>query len=1090
MGIFPLMEPVVFNEAGFVTLSSASRSITRIEGPPGSGKSLLLAREAVRLQVQDGLPPQGILLLAVSGANKKRLQRYLKQEIQKAGLAESEISVMTLDDWLLSLLNSAQLEGEPWVLLTELEVRLIIAELLQSKIQDSDLWYLAAQGTSLAGLVTEFIRQCQLQGLSPKQLKEKAQSERICLLAEVYESLERLTTQSHLITYPQLIQQVALLSAQDLTVLPQVLLIDEAQELSQAHYEFLDRLPASLVLAGNEKLSIRSYRGAQPNQFQKFFENQPVAVQVQQASMRGNTATLALLNGFLPQAVWEEQSSNLEQLKQNIQFGYYEDPEQEALALADRIIAFVGSQQVGNRPSQWEDCVVLLRSAHYKQQLVNAFTQREIPFFDMKFSDETLQIQRGLFDLLHIFTGWESLQLTVGRFDTEESLGHYWKQLSLSTADREAFIQNNNRYLIRWLETVVQDEEQGHVLSQLRQEDSGSLEWGLPKWLEHNQTAPVLLDALRKLIALYESWLAERLPLLLFVQAVRLLSPNLLPNEADENFAIPEDLIGFQDALTQLAGRYQKATGKTITLQKILDHYASLWDAGSPTETAKSTGVRLRSIHQVQGEEFAWVAIPFLVSGEFPYRREMSELLGDEELALLGLQFQSGISETEERRLLAVGMTRATHQLILTAHCREDVTNTVETVLPSPFYIELLAEKRRLLGNTSPVLICDCHSKLTLPESCDIHHGAGQVVLNPDADVQTESPFARYTGQSVWANLEAQQAEPVFDDAFVITTSPTAISTYMKCPRQYFYKHLLGLPEAGTVSASLGTLVHKVMEVFNSQTQPGAYTVERLIDLAEALFVFDSDPNRFHMAGYGERERRDLTEMSPLALATLRTRLLASIEDLKNKGYFDRYGSMKGVYAERELREVEIEGIERCRFKGKMDAVIQLADGNWEVVDYKTYGTSKYASKWDSCEKNFQKILEPLPDENGLSHSERFADKMSSAYPIDYQLPLYYLACRQDPLFQGKLEGISLQLVRPQFAKDAAQGAIRLGVSAQDLEAKRVQIVADIQSYIVDPLLGSQLFQADPASLTACGYCAYARICEGAQASDESGENA
>jgi CRISPR/Cas system-associated exonuclease Cas4 (RecB family) len=383
-----------------------------------------------------------------------------------------------------------------------------------------------------------------------------------------------------------------------------------------------------------------------------------------------------------------------------------------------------------------------------------------------------------------------------------------------------------------------------------------------------------------------------------------------------------------------------------------------------------------------------------------------------------------------------------------------------------------------------------CKRTFSLHIRIRVHHGAGQVVLNPDADVQTESPFARYTGQSVWATLEAQQAEPVFDDDFVITTSPTAISTYMKCPRQYFYKHLLGLPEAGTVSASLGTLVHKVMEVFNSQTQPGAYTMERLIDLAEALFVFDSDANRFHMAGYGERERRDLTEMSPLALTNLRTRLLASIEDLKNKGYFDRYGSMKAVYAERELREVEIEGIERCRFKGKMDAVIQLADGNWEVVDYKTYGTSKYASKWDSCEKNFQKILEPLPDESGLSHSERFADKMSAAYPIDYQLPLYYLACRQDPLFKDKLEGISLQLVRPQFPKDAGQGAIRLGVSAQDLETKRAQIVADIQNFIVNPLLGSQSFQADPASHTACGYCAYAEICEGAQAEDESGETA
>lgn len=1075
-----------------MNLSSSSRSITRIEGPPGSGKSRMLAREAVRLSVQDGVEPSEMILLAMSAANQKRLSRYLRQEAKGAGLGEFSAAVKMLDTWLLSLLNRDAGGQEPWVLLTEVETRLVVMELLQTRLSETDLWYRAAQGSALAALATDFIRQCQLQGVSPREVGTNAPSSgRPALLAGVYEAFEQATERSRLVTYPQLIGKARHLPEQALSGLPKVILLDEAQELSSAHYEFFRRLSVHLVLAGNEKLSIRSYRGANPELFQSAFQDAPTTILVQQAAMRNNTAILTLLNGFLPQPVWEEQSPDLEQLKQMVRFGYYDDPEQEALALADQMIAFVGNQFVGSPQSesdscvaQWEDCVVLLRSARYKPHLIHAFTQRNIPFFDAMLSDEALEIQRGLFDLLQIFIGWERIQLEPGHFGDSGRLSRYWDGVSLSVAEREAFIQGNNWHLTRWLEACLQGETQSAALGELRQTQAETRVWALPGWLDPYQTTPAIREAIGQLLALYGNWLTEQSPVLLMAQAVTRLLPEQPPLESSEERPLPASFQGFHDALAQLAERYQRATGKPISLSQLLAHYVALWEAEPTAASGKPAGVRLRSIPQVQGEAFAWVAIPFLVGEEFPYRREMPELLTPEDWQSLGVAEFASINESEERRLLAVGMSRATQQLVLTAHRREDsasAASDMDTVLPSSFYVALLAEKRRLLGNPSPVLVCECHTKPTSATACDIQHGASDMALNPDADVQTESPFARYIGKSAWADLEAQEAEPVFDADAVLTTSPTAISTYMKCPRQYYYRHLLGLPSKGTVSASLGTLVHKVMELFNSQTQPGEYTVERLTDLAEALFCFETEPNRFHLAGYGERERRELTEMSRLAVDALRVRLLASIADLKDKGYFDRYGTMKAVYAERELREVEIDGIARCRFKGKMDAVIQLADGHWEVIDYKTYGASKYATQWDACDQNFQKVLEPLPDDADLSHAERFVGQMSAAYPVDYQLPLYYLACRQDPLFQGQLEGVSLQLVRPQFPKNANQGAIRLGISATDLEAKRTQLVADIQQYVVNPILGSPVFQADPASGDACGYCAYAAICEGSQ---------
>lgn len=1083
-----------------MSVSSNPRTITRIEGPPGSGKSRLLAKEAVRLFVQDGIPAETMLLLVVSGRNKRRLAGYIQEEARRQQLQGFACQVETLDDWLLSLLNrGADNQSGNWALLKDLELRLIVRALMISGEAASAVWQGPMQGNALAGLVVEFIRRCQLQGVSPVDIQAEAESERLNVLCGLYQALEQVCGRANLLTYPQLIRQVSQLPLLASLNLPQAVLVDDAQELSATHFEFFRKLSAHLVLAGNEKLSVRGYRGAAPELFQSAFQSEPVSVKVQQSTWRENTAVLTLLNRLLPEPIWEEQTPNLEQLEKSVQFGYYSDPEAETLALADQIIALVGREVVScgseePRPMEWGDCAILLRSERYRPYLVNAFIQRNIPFFDSQLTEESQAIQRALYDLLNILAGWEAVGLKPEHLSEAGALALYWNRAPLSISEREAFVQANNWHLTRWLETLLHHDERDIDLSGWRRSaEDLSLVWALPFWLAPRQAPPVVRDAIAQLATLYGNWLEQRSCLSLMIQAVSYLLPEpFLSAVADSGPLLSElslaPLVAFQEELSQLEERYRKATEQVLPLAHLLEHYDALWAPTSfKTEKNRQSGVRVLSLHESQGEAFVWVAIPFLVDGEFPYRRELIELVAPEVWERLGCPVPSGENEAEERRLLALGMTRAKSQLVLSTHRRVDVDNLVDTVLPSPFYVELLAEKRRLLGNPSPVLICECHTKEKPVAACDVQHIEVVLTINPDADVQTESPLARYSSQSAWALLDAQPDEPVFESDAILATSPTAISAYMTCPRQYYYKHQLSLPQRGTVSASLGTLAHKVMELFNSQTLPGAYTVERLADLAEALFCFEMEPERFLLAGYGEREKRELTAMSPLAVDALRTRLLASIEDLRAKGYFDRYGSMKAAYAELALRDVEIEGLERCRLKGKMDAVIQLADDTWEVVDYKTYGVSKYAAKWSTCEQHFQRVLEPLPGETGLTHRERFSDKVDLAYPVDYQLLLYYLACRQDPRFQGKLAGISLQLVRPPFAKDPEQGSIRLAVDAEAIEASRAELLADIQRYIIDPILGSQVFPADPASGMACGYCAYAGICEGAQAEDELG---
>jgi ATP-dependent exoDNAse (exonuclease V) beta subunit len=540
--------------------------------------------------------------------------------------------------------------------------------------------------------------------------------------------------------------------------------------------------------------------------------------------------------------------------------------------------------------------------------------------------------------------------------------------------------------------------------------------------------------------------------------------------------------------LERLNQHYQETFGRPLPLADILDGFSVLWDGvESVSAQAPETGsVRLLSIHQVQGEEFPFVAIPFLVAEEFPHTRNMPEVVSDAERQWLGVPLAYRIDEAEEARLLAVGMSRATHRLLLSCH----EMDADSPVLPSGFYQRLLNQKRSILS--APVSAALCLASNMLTEQCDLtichyHSANGEMQVGlQDVGLLENSLKNRYVGLSAWANLQKESPAPLFDTHEIVSLNASSMKTYMACPRQFYYRHVLRLPQPGSEAASLGSLIHRVMEVFNTQATTKPYTAERLKTLAEAMFLFQDDLDAFFAIGFQEDDLQTLRKLSPLSVEALRQRLLKSIHDLERKGYFERYRQPRQVQPEKRLEDFKLEGIERCRFSGTVDALVQLADGRWDILDYKTF-RSAYSVGVDTCQKRFQETLDPLPEDEDLTHAERFASKMSGTYPKDYQLPLYYLACQQDPAYRGQLDSVALQIVRPGFADNPAQGAIRLEIPAEAIETNKQQLIEDIQRYIVDPILDSEAFQTNPNRM-ACGSCGYYGICDSDNEPEEAGE--
>src|SRR5439155_10827484 len=77
-----------------------------------------------------------------------------------------------------------------------------------------------------------------------------------------------------------------------------------------------------------------------------------------------------------------------------------------------------------------------------------------------------------------------------------------------------------------------------------------------------------------------------------------------------------------------------------------------------------------------------------------------------------------------------------------------------------------------------------------------------------------------------------------------VVTSPTALADFGRCPRQYWYRQVLGIPErggGGRRAALLGKVVHGVLEEIDLEAAPEDEIARRLDARPEALALGPAD---------------------------------------------------------------------------------------------------------------------------------------------------------------------------------------------------------------------------------------------------------
>lgn len=357
-----------------------------------------------------------------------------------------------------------------------------------------------------------------------------------------------------------------------------------------------------------------------------------------------------------------------------------------------------------------------------------------------------------------------------------------------------------------------------------------------------------------------------------------------------------------------------------------------------PEDTLAATDLRsdrvlLLTPSGLIGKRFDTVVVAGLIEGVWPNLKPRSSLLGAKALEALmqgELEADSQAPRTEladELRMFNKAIGSCSERLILTATDGEDeqvsqflalVNGSIpetETKLPrNPTLRSLVGSLRRGLVDN--------------PDSSD-RFALARLALAGAAGARPES----------WYGIqELSSVESLTDLAIEkVTLRPSQLESYLKCPLHWFLGAHGG--DDGSFAASLGTLLHEVMEL----TRSGELSeLESLVDSRFHTLEFEAD-------WLADSARRRASKMAAN---------LAS--------YLKEFETSKGsVIAREENFSFEFDTV---RIRGAVDRIEKLVDGSCVIVDLKT---QRAAPTEKETEENPQLALYQLAFlHHGFDHVE------------------------------------------------------------------------------------------------------------------------
>ncbi|MBN1263755.1 MAG: UvrD-helicase domain-containing protein [Candidatus Pacebacteria bacterium] len=274
--------------------------------------------------------------------------------------------------------------------------------------------------------------------------------------------------------------------------------------------------------------------------------------------------------------------------------------------------------------------------------------------------------------------------------------------------------------------------------------------------------------------------------------------------------------------------------------------------------------VNLLTVHSSKGLEFPVVFLPNLVAARFPTRRRREQIPLPEALIKEVLS-EGDFHLQEERRLFYVGMTRARDRLFFTA-AKFYGEGKREAGL-SPFVVEALGQS------------------------------AAEKVLNRKKVEEKSQQLSILD----FAPAKDSQTSMLPSRPAVNYLSFSQINTFITCPRQYRYRHLLKIPVPVSAAFSFGQVIHQTLKDFYQGHLVGEeLTVNSLLKLYRDNWQSVGYRNKAHekrMKARGKKILRDFFQKGfdrQVEVAGLEQSFVIKLgPDLKVGGRIDRIDKTK-----------------------------------------------------------------------------------------------------------------------------------------------------------------------------------------------------
>jgi DNA helicase-2/ATP-dependent DNA helicase PcrA len=930
------MESVVadLNEQQLAAATTVDKPVLVLAGP-GTGKTKMLVAKFVHLVLDKGIPAERILITTFTRKATHELEERLTRALQDRG-HYSKVEVRNFHSFALDLIR-AHTDYPPGREPVIVEGATLLRFLYENR--DRFDWtntpgYARWVYTPLEKL-GRFTSRMLAEAITPEEAARRVEAQKktwedvedfleMQSYAANYGRVLELLRSKHLHTYDlMLFDAVNLLEAKT-GVRKEVqgrfdyLLVDEVQDnnrLQSRMVELIAGEKAGVTVVGDEDQGIFKFRGASRDalfRFEKHFKPKVV-----------NLSSNFRSSANIVQAAWTLIGHNSERFQDKtlkavgknkdaaakVRIVSYPNEEQESIHLAAGIQAAIAK---GRRP---RDVAVLYRSLNHVGRLCEELEARGIPF-EVANTGQLLRWPE-------IRNTWAWLSAINDPYADNPSLervlaspilgisildmGQIQAKFKELQEEKATASGRDPKKVRRNAVDVLRELESGFMDKESRQ----SLAWA-------RRTIEVLSGKVRGMDALDATY-----------EVMAFLRPQALYDLDDPRHRQSwSNLAHF----LQVVDEYQQShpdsrgLGGFLAYLDFLDRQGAEFQDRDPDRSEDS--VKILTAHSAKGLEFAAVFVPACSSRRFPSQAKtdwLQPIIDPVDKATAAKRH-----EEEERRLFYVAMTRAQQDLVLTfprivgEADRARSAFLDELLDDAAAYCELEVEERQLPAaqidsQDDAALARLLHGQLVVHDRMDegeLRSRLKSILSSIMAEWSRTGPAKAVAAVAAEYKLDAKVApKPANEVKGKLILSASALDTYAKCPRQYYFRHQLHIPTRKSGGAAIaGSNVHRALEVFHGRNK-GKW---RTLTNDDLLAVYDE------VIAEGRYESPEQAEM----FRALGRRILGQYLDDERKG--------SGEPSSFEMPfGVEMEAI-NTRFVGFIDRVDEHPDGTVEVIDYKT----------------------------------------------------------------------------------------------------------------------------------------------------------